>query len=227
MYKRDIARLPEAIPRSDFVDLIFTIGDEHCHGYDTIVAAVQIGDSFVHYSKKWDPFIPDNTNPNTPINPVLQECVPQCYSVELAYVATILSAKLNEDLGLRHTNTAVETLENCYIYKMEWEIYYLLHTVLSINNFVTTIGKMSTGLLPSVFLDICWDICLNEKVLYIPHQTIIAAILILGRNKKLDAVDRHKRHRFTSIMKKMSREYELDYSSVLRAYIEHKSECIS
>jgi hypothetical protein len=259
MYLRDIPRLPISIPRGDFVNLVFTLGDEHNHNYASIVSSVQLGDTFNRFKGKREAFVPgrrhviesnemaedqhydtvvpdlieyDNENdapnslPKESIEPILLEVVPQCYSVELAYVVTVLIGKFNEDNGLRFTKTAIDEVENCYIQKMEWEIYFLLHHTIRVDNFVTTMCNClgdrvrSQRILPSVLFDICWDICLNETVLGMSHRTIITAIIVLGRRKQLTSVTKHRERRFAAIMLKLSEEYEIDYPHILQAYID-------
>jgi len=58
MYRREIPKLPIPISRDNFVELVFDLGRENSHGYDTIIAAVQIGDYFVSYSGDRVPFRP-------------------------------------------------------------------------------------------------------------------------------------------------------------------------
>lgn len=56
MYSRDMPKLPVSISRNEFVELVFSLGYENSHGYDTIVATVQLGDYFVSYSGPRTPY---------------------------------------------------------------------------------------------------------------------------------------------------------------------------
>lgn len=56
MYQRDIPKLPKTITRDEFVNIVFDLGHRHQHGYDTIVASVQLGDYFVSFKGERNPF---------------------------------------------------------------------------------------------------------------------------------------------------------------------------
>jgi hypothetical protein len=49
MYSYQIPRLPTQISREEFVELVFDLGRENSHGYDTTIASVQLGDYFVSF----------------------------------------------------------------------------------------------------------------------------------------------------------------------------------
>ena len=57
MYSRDIPKLPNAIPREQFVQLVFELGFNYRHGYDSIIAAVQLGDYFVSFTGPRLPYL--------------------------------------------------------------------------------------------------------------------------------------------------------------------------
>lgn len=145
MYQRDIPRLPIQISREKFVDLVFDIGREYCHEYNSIVASVILGDKFVTYTGPRKPFIDGLSEhlsgfrgPSSP--EIINELVPQIYSEELAHVVTVLVAKHNEDNGYQYTNEAIVDTENRYIVKMEWEIAMIIGFRIDTNNFVTAIS---------------------------------------------------------------------------------------
>lgn len=262
MYQRDIAKLPVPIDRTDFIELVFDIGREHRHGYDTIVASVQIGDWFVNYKGERNCLRPLTNQERLIVeeekleisrktniryfdmssdvedecinkvvsqrqqDEIMDKLVPQVYSTELACVVTLIACKCNEDFnsGYCHTDAAVSDTMNCYVVKMEWEIFDLLGFGFKVYNFISLIGTfLETPQLGSVFWDISKDICLNQPLLTKNPQTVVLALLILGRRGQLRAVHKHKERMFQETMKKLAHEYELDIRSVLQAYIQNKT----
>ena len=265
MYRRDIPKLPTPISRDEFVELVFILGRENSHGYDTIVAAVQIGDHFISYSQPRIPYrkltptekmqlkrkkrrfkqifgikilnlnveamltkkMLNDRGPGT----FMDELVPQIYSIELAHVVTVIAAKCNEDFyGYQSTRRAIEDTENCYVQKMEWEIFDILGFGFKVYNFISIIGLLLMEVhnteqpphLSSVFYDISKDICLSPELLAKNPWSIVLGVFLLGRAGKLRALRLHRERIFHETMKKVAHEYELDVAQLLRAYIKLK-----
>src|SRR3972149_10462552 len=103
MYQRDIPRRPIVINRAQFVDEVFDLGQKYKHGCDTIMNAVEIGDYFVSFIGPRVPYMGPMTegimNSKLGMKELIQDLVPQEYSIELAHVVTIMAAKINEDKG--------------------------------------------------------------------------------------------------------------------------------
>lgn len=187
MYQRDIQFLPIKITREEFVNIVFDIGLQYCHGYDTIIAAVQIGDKFVSTIKDntCDISIPidkdgyisssndDNasyddddedifaTNDELQVNKCANSLsiTERYYSNELAYTTTVLVCKANEDDGYKSIETAVTDTGNGYVYILEWEICHVIGFNVKINNFMTFIGRLLDIIgITSVLPSVFWDL---------------------------------------------------------------------
>lgn len=275
MYQRDIPKLPKIITRDEFVNIVFDLGQRYQHGYDTIVASVQLADYFVSFKELRHPFILLNKsekislesvckrNPHltkirgnfsvhkyrdllltSPFkeqveqNTFMNELVPQVYSIELAYVVTVIIAKYNEDDRYKWTDDAVADTNNRYVIKMEWEICMLLNFHIKINNFITLIGdiiwhtlteeqKYSSPLsfrFHSMFFDLSKEICMNQSLLAKDSKVIVMGCILLHKMGKLRAVRTNKERLFNEVMVKISKEYEVDISDLLHAYIKLKKE---
>src|SRR5205085_5915401 len=210
MYQREEQFDPIEIDREEYVNIVFDLGLLHCHGYDSIIAAVEIGDKFVISPK-------NDTN----------DIIARHYSSELAHITTVLASKANEDEGYIFTKKAVNDTNNGLVYKMEWEICRSIGFHIKIDNFITFIGKTLhlTGtpiVLSSVFWDLSKDICMNRELLSMDPFTILTGCLLLNKMRKLRAIKSNKQRVFFEIMSQMAHEYELDLNDVLQAYINIK-----
>ena len=222
MHQRDIPKLPTKIDRKEFVDIIFDLGLSSMHGYDTIVAAVQLGDKFVSYSGPRISFN-DIQSGSSDID-IMNQPVPQEYSTELAHVVTIITCKVNEDNGYMDIKEAIYETCNSYVAKIEWEICILFDFNLKVNNFITLIGalvchkKDEPITLNSAFYDLSKQICSNLELLNMNPFTVVAGILILAKHGKLRASHDNKERIFSNMMIQLSKEYEVELSDVLREY---------
>lgn len=238
MYQRDIPKLPKTITRNAFVNMVFDLGHRYQHGYDTIVASVQLGDYFVSFKGERRPFFLLSQGEKIEQPPFMYELVPQIYSTELAYVVTVIMAKSNEDDGYQCTDDAVSDTNNRYISKMEWEICTLLNFNIKVYNFITLIGTiilttlnnnettddLSSFTLHSMFFDLSKEICLNRDLLAKDPKVIVTGCILLHQAGKLRAARTNKERKFHEAMMKISREYELDLDELLNAYIKFKKE---
>lgn len=214
MYERDTPHLPNAITREEFVDHVFDLGLRHYHSYSTCIAAVQLGDQFVTFTGKLIPFI----NESFPDN----ECVPQIYSLELAYITTVILAKYCEDWGYKCTKQAVIDTDNSYVIKMEWEICRMVDFHIKINNFMTVMGELlwdDTKQWHPMFWDLSKEVCLNPILLSTRPDVLILGILLLWHNKSLKAMRSYKERIFRDTMICIAHEYEVTLEELLRAYI--------
>lgn len=57
MYSHQILKLPTEISREEFVELVFDLGRVNSHGYDSMIAAVQLGDYFVSFKGPRTPYV--------------------------------------------------------------------------------------------------------------------------------------------------------------------------
>jgi len=218
MYQRDISHLPTKISRDHFIDLIFDIGTRYSHGYDSIVASVQLGDYFVNYKGTRKPFYNNDTSSSN-------ELSEQIYSTELAHVVTVIIAKFNEDYGYNKTKLAVSDTNNKYVIKLEWEISMILNFHVRVNNFITVISKLIcsnyshnplyTFKFGSIFYDISRDICNNQDLLSKNPYLIVAALLLLHKHGKLRSIKIHKQRIFSETICLISDEFELDIPILL------------
>lgn len=221
MYQRDIPHLPVKIDRDQFVEIIFHLGLIHRHGYDTIVASVQLGDMFISYpTQETNRIISSSSD----MSNIMNGPVPRIYSSELAYTVTVVAAKANEDYGYMNIKDAIIDTDNSYVLKIEREIFVMLNFHVKIRNFITIIGsllydKIHHLLLGSGFWDLSKQICMDPVLLNMNSQTLILGIIILSRHKKLRASHDNRHRIFTDIMVQIAKEYELDLSDLLREYV--------
>lgn len=262
MFQRDIPKLPIPISRDIFVDLVFDLGRENSHGYDTIIAAVQLGDYFVSFTgsrviyRKLVEVEKDTYNVKKTalkrfldlrdldyrqkgeiIDEILMERkrtfmdepVPQVYSIELAHVVSVIAAKCNEDFSGYRTREAIFETDNCYIIKMEWEIFSIIGFRLKVCNFITVIGSIieeilgseKSPYLGSQFRDISREVALDPKLLAINPRTLVLGMILLGN--RLKALRTYRERIFSKTITNLVQEYELKVEDVLQAFIRIKS----
>lgn len=157
------------IKRKKFVEILFDIGIEYEHGYDTIVAAVQLGDQ-------------------------LSRDTLFCYSVELAHVLSVIVAKANEEHGYREIRFAIKDTNNESLSSMEWEILGYLGFQVKVKNFVTLFAELIRRMLPESrefflgpsFLGLSLVICSDKKLLSACPVSQVFAAILLFRNGKLE-----------------------------------------
>jgi len=224
MHLRDIPHLPIEISRKEFVKIVFDVGLIHTHGYDTIIAAVDIGDRFVEYSGSRESYTRKHKY-NSDYDKILSLPIEQIYSKELAYIVTVIAAKSNEDDGYNDTVEAVDDLCNYYLYKMEWEICTLFNYHFPVNNFITYIGTMlyATTMgsikLSSVFWDISREYCFDRKLMKINSPTVLIGMMYLYRKNKLKAIISHKERLFRDTITSIAKECEVTTDEVIKIYI--------
>ena len=219
MHKHKLYILPKPIKRNKYVKLVFDLGLQHDHDVSTMISAVIIGDEFISYKGVRIPYIPKN---NGKYCDMLVETVPPFYSKELAYVTTVLSAKMNEDKGYKNTNDAIFDTENYYIVKIEWEVLFILNFHVKISNFIIMMYNIiapQNRRFADYFWDLSREICLDEKLLYTSEKTVILACALLSRNNKLRAVKKCKKRMFKCCLEQLSYEYEVDMSDIIREII--------
>lgn len=228
MYHRDIPKLPLGISRPEFVHEIFDLGTHYSHGYDTIVATVQLGDFFVNSPNHRDflfiPFTEKEQQLWKDYQELLTTPCSQIYSTELAHVVTVIIAKYNEDEGYINTTDVLITTDNRYIIKMEWEICKLIDYHVKINNFITVISNLIGQYITtdwkygSFFRDFSRQICLDPILLSTNPYTIIFSAIFLHRQNKLKAHFIYKENKFLDIIANIIHEYELDLDEFVKEY---------
>ena len=215
MYYRDISRLPVKINREDFVEWVFEIGLAYQHSYDSIVTSIEIGDNFVASKNN------------------RKSSIEQIYSIELAYVVTVMVGKFNEDVGYNMTKHAKEDTQNHYVVKMEWEIFGFLNYHIKIRNIITLISNMITTkdsnesrTLSSIFWDLSKDICIDERMMKINPFTVLLACRLLYKRRKLRAIRSNKIRIALTVLLRTAKEYAIPPNTLLRTYIKYKQESI-
>jgi hypothetical protein len=223
MYERDIPHVPSEVTREEFVHHVFDLGFRYYHSYSTCIGTVELGDKFVSFTGARTPhtstLFPDN------------ECVPQIYSLELAYITTVILAKRYEDHGYKSTKQAITDTDNSYIIKMEWEICQILNFHITINNFMTTMGELLwdgtsnvsdvNNILPwhPMFWDLSKEVCLNRSLLSARPHTLILGIMLLWNSGSLRAMRSYKQRIFRDTMMRLAYECEVPLEELLRGYI--------
>lgn len=205
MYEWDFIKKPDVITRESFVEMVFEIGSSYNHGYDSIIASVQLGDQYI-----------DMTN--------------NIYSSELAHVVTLIIGKFNEDHGCTETRLVLTNTNNKYIVQLENEIYSMIGFHVKIYNFITVIEDLllsynenfDPSYYHSLFYDISKDICQDKKLLSLNPRAIIIGIIILYKRGLLKSYKINKQRIFLNFIEKISQEYEVDMYAMLHAYIELK-----
>lgn len=205
MFSRDILKIPTRITREKFVNIVFEIGYRWSHSYNTIITAVMLGDEYIDK---------------------IQYKIFNYYSIELAYVVSILSTKLLEDFGYCSTSKACYDVGNRYIIEMEWNVFTTTGYNIRRYNYIDAIPKLINGnsvkQLNGCFFDISRDICMDKQILNINPFTLILGLTMLYRKNKLLSYKKYKKRIFYGIMRKLSKEYEVDLSDILSAYIKIK-----
>jgi len=198
LYERDIDRQLCYIERLDFVDYVFKMGVDYDHGYDTIVLSIQIADDYVKSSKNK-------------------------YSIELAHVVSILSAKYNEDFGYKLIYLAADDTNNHIVYALEKEVYKCINYKITHNKFIILlyiiIGEKK---LHSCFWDILKDICSNEetfKLSNINPKVILLGLILLFKNNKLSSIRKNKERIFKEFINIVSHEFEIKPEDFLKSYL--------
>lgn len=180
MYNKNIEKIPEEITRCEFVTIIFDLGLSYEFGYDTLMAAVQLGDKYIDYQ---------NNN---------------YYSQELAHMCTVVISKFNEDYYYS-TSDAIDTIENSYMLKLEWDLFTMINYVVKIDNVMTYIGRLVNDeiklelILGQIFWYLCKDICMNKQLLLMKHETLLRGCMILHTHNKLKAVHDYKKEFFNTL----------------------------
>lgn len=199
------SRVPESIGRDKFVEHIFDIGLERDHGYDTLITSVNIGDKYV-------------------------SCCHTQYSIELACVVAVIGAKLCEDIGYISIRQAEIDTCNRIVYDLEQEICQIMGFHIKNNNYITFISNIlhpQSKHLSPLFWDLSKEICLNQSFLTLNPNVILCACFLLSKRNKLKAQSQYKERKFLSIMKLISKEFELDFSHLMKAYITYKTQISS
>lgn len=198
LYKRDIVKPLTIIGRKQFIDLIFEIGNDNNHGYDTILLSVKIGDDYIKNNCKE-------------------------YSIELAHVITILAAKYNEDIGYKHIILAADNTNNYIVHGLEIEVWKSINFQFTHNPFIKIlyiiIGKQQ---LHSSFNEILKDVCYNQDIFELSDNNpklLLFGLIILFKHNKLSSLQKYKERIFQELVLIVSKEYEIKPEDFLKTYI--------
>jgi hypothetical protein len=219
MYQWQIPKLPTEINRDHFVKNVFDISNDYNHGFSSMVQAIIIGDDFVNHKEQRTPYIFQDKD----ITDEFNELSAQIYSDELASVVVLITGKLNEDDGYTKTKQAIYDTNNIYVVKIENEIYKLYNFNLKIDNFISVLGKLNSSLqtnlqLSNMFVDLCKIICMNKSLLYCNPATIILALFILNKKKKLSIMKNYRYKIFETLLCNISLIYDIPIDNILTSY---------
>lgn len=223
IYERDIPKLPNEICRDEFVNEIFNLGLNYECGYNVLISAVEIGDKFVSYNKKRRPHTLHNRKFSKGPIKILVDLVPQIYSKELAHVVFAISCNSIEDWGYSIDNVASQ-LDNVYVYKMEWEVCMVINFHVPYENFFIHMLSLidNPNNISAMFWDLTRQICMDKLLLYSNRASIIVAIILLIKNKKLRAERTYRERIFTQTIILTSNEYEIPLNILLKSLIDYK-----
>ncbi|MEM2986521.1 MAG: hypothetical protein QXV60_00270 [Nitrososphaerota archaeon] len=191
------------IHREEFINIVFNIGLDCSHQYDTIVSSVILGDKFVALKNIG-------------------------YSVELAHVVSVLLAKYKEDFGYSNTIDAIINTGNRKIIQLEWDVFssmkYKIYYPSFINIFYILVlfcdPKYTLG---TLFWEISKQVCEDPKLLYSTNpKTIVLAVILLYQRGKLKAVRDNKMRMFKELIERLSYEYQVHQTLIIKKYIELK-----
>jgi hypothetical protein len=219
MYQWQIPKLPTEIKRDHFVKKVFDISNDYHHGFASMVQAIIIADDFVNNQEQRTPYLFQDKD----ITDQFNELSEQIYSQELAYVVVLITGKLNEDDGYTKTKQAIYDTNNIYVVKIENEIYKLYNFNLKIDNFISVLGKLNSSLhtnlqLSNMFIDLCKIICMNKSLLYCKPATIILALVILNKKKKLSIMKNYRYKIFETLIINISLIYDIPIDNILSSY---------
>jgi len=219
MYQWQYPKNPISISRNTFINKVFSLSNQHNHGYDSMVQAIIIADNFISSTEHRIPYIFTDKSIDSDFN----KLTPQIYSIELAHVVVLISGKLNEDSGYIKTMLAIYDTNNIYISKMEYELYYLSNFNFKIHNFISLLGKLHSILninlnLGTMCFDLSKYICKNKSLLSCSPSTIVLAIILLHKRHKLSIIKTHKYRIFKLLITNISIIYDLDISIILHSF---------
>lgn len=232
MYLRDIPHLPKAILRKEFVKCVFDIGYLQDFSPCTLITAVKIGDNFVsftgpRFSYKSCKLSKRREMSSDEIN-ILEDLVPQVYSIELAHVALSISSLFNED-ETYSIDEAGDELNNSYVFKMQWELCMLTNFTVKNENFLTLICHLipeTEFLLSDKFFDLSYTVCLDLTLLNSNPINILLSIIALSKLNKLSAQKMYRERIFKTLFYKISEDHEIPVDLIVSNYLKFKKDNI-
>lgn len=130
-----------SIPRSEFVNVIFDLGEEYDHALSTIVSAVMLGDRYI------------SVKGTSSLTVQHQRCT---YTYELAHAALLVSVKACEDDGYRYTPIALAYTTSRTVINLEWELLPLF----CYHNFITLYHRITNEIISD---ELCYTICAHPE----------------------------------------------------------------
>lgn len=212
MYARDIPRLPESVSREVFVNTLFDIGLLYQCSCDTLLSAVTIGDAFVSHKFSIPPhrlianplLTPDKAD-------ILNQPLPQTYSIDLAHVSLCISSSIHEE-SCYSIDDASRDLDNIIVYKLQWEVCLMFKFCIPTPKIVKLLAILGYGLT----WDLSKDIALDKSLLYSNPYALLLGVKLLGRNVSANTKRRYRL--FKECFLQISSDYELDISDLLLSY---------
>jgi hypothetical protein len=192
-------------------------------GCDTLLSAVQMGDTFVTTTTTIYPYhlsLPyqvEQLHPET--QNLARDPVPRVYSKELAYVAVSLAYKaFEEDFSLK---LCVVALENNYLVKMEWEVFTTLQCVIPRSNLGTWMADLlpyASGHLSHTFHRLALAIALDAAMLRMSPATIVLACKLLHRRGCFRPQVESRQIFLIRLFMGLARNYEVSMGAIMREY---------
>jgi hypothetical protein len=175
--------------RYEFLIIIWDITERYSHHISTELLTITIADRYVEKG--------------------------HCYDKALAYVTSIIAAKINEEgHGLRSIKTAACITGNKHVYTMEHDI---LNTIDLSNNFITQLCHVFIVLNVklSIYMIRYLEWC---HVLQYNFFTIVLAIKLMIKCKQFPILHSMKFYKVYTIFHDLSALYDIDINELITLY---------
>lgn len=230
-YRRDIPDLPEVISRQEFVEELFDVSFLNSLSYDTTILAVQLADFFVNFIGKRKIYTgwkrknkSSERHPRYDPYEIADNISHQIYSIPLLHTCLAIASAYYDDIYT--IEMANIKTNNAYVFKLEWELCSMCDFTIKPNSYFKIIDLLlnhipinnNTKDLGSTFFDLTKTICLNKELLNVNPFTIILAVKMLFRRKKLKCYNESKFGRFVKLFYLVSVCYDLSITDLIRTF---------
>jgi hypothetical protein len=210
MYERNNIKNPKLCKRDEFINEIVYLNQHYGHNYDTALMSIKIGDDFCQTNKEGKIYTNKYIKLNYPSERI--------YSIELAHVVTIISAKINEDTRYSETINAAKDLINNFVIKLEWEICFLFDFTFKrsylMSSIVNILGYSDSK--NSLYFELIKDI---SKLSLVTVDSYLLSLIIvwLFKYKKLKAYYTVRESKFIKLITLISQEYEIPIPNIIES----------
>lgn len=230
MFTRDIPKLPLEFSREEYVGYVIKLGYLNNISYDTILTAVYIGDKVVNWDKSWKICHWIKSTDQKIISLPMQ----RIYSKELAIICLIIICKIKED-EFNYTQGIVNDYDNCYLYKMEWEICMNFNFEFPIHNSLTEVAAFyerkvkdfnESKSFCNFLVRLLKMLSANEISYKFSHNLVLMSLILLSRNDKITITNfdyGYKRAYFDRLIKIIRRETGASKINIYKSLIKLKS----